>query len=140
MIYNPIYEFEKFRNILDRLAYGGGKRSMSGDNFSAPNIYTSEDGYLIQEYIPGVKPEDVNVNYENAVMTITLKRTAVDESYKDYKKSRLERSDYDFTRRFSVPQDADVEKIDAKIANGMLTISVPRGEETKPKKISVKVK
>lgn len=140
MIYNPIYEFEKFRDMLDRLAYSGIRRSGGGENFSIPNIYTSDEGYLIQEYIPGVKPENVDINYENEVMTITVQRSAVGDEYNEYKISRLERSDYNFTRRFSVPLDADVENIEANISNGMLTIQVPRGEEKKPKKISVKLK
>ena len=87
--------------------------------------------------IPGVDPKDIEITMEDGVLTVKgeryFKTKNDDETYK-----RLERSSGSFYRRFSLPDTADGEHIEAKGNNGVLEITIPKHEKVQPRKIEVK--
>ena len=102
----------------------------------AVDIKEENDKFILQADIPGVKPEDIEVNMEAGVLTVKgEKKTEAKTEKEGYK--RVERTYGSFYRRFSLPDSADGEAISAKCKNGVLEIVIPKREAVKPKKIEV---
>lgn len=103
----------------------------------AVDIKEEEDRFVIYADLPGVDPEDIEITMEQGVLTLKGERseetTKEREGYK-----RVERVNGSFYRRFSLPDIADAERIEAKGKNGVLEITLPKQEKAKPKKITVK--
>lgn len=101
------------------------------------DIKEKDDRFIFVADIPGVDPKDIEVTAENGMLTIKGEREQEKkEEKKDYK--RVERSLGSFYRRFSLPDNVDTDRIDAKSKNGVLEISIPKVETAKPRKIEIK--
>jgi HSP20 family protein len=142
--WDPFGDLMSIQNELNRLfgrTYGGGEAGSTGSTGSwVPplDVYESGDRYVVSVELPGIEPGDVDVSVEDSTMTIKGQRDffykdATDESFR-----RIERRYGQFTRTITLPSTADVEKVDAKFDKGVLTIEVPKREEAKPRKITVK--
>jgi len=113
-----------------------------GQVFSAPsypaiNIWTNEDGQLITAEMPGVRPDDINIDVNADALSISGERKADDVS-KDANYHRRERGYGAFSRTIQLPFIVDTNKVEANFKNGVLMINLPRAEADKPKKITVK--
>jgi HSP20 family protein len=105
----------------------------------AVDIEEDKDKYLLKADIPGMKQEDIKVEVDDGVLKIYGERKHEKrEEDKDKKYHYYERSYGAFERRFVLPSDTDVDKIDAKYENGVLEIQIPKTESKKPKEIKVK--
>ncbi len=138
MLFNPVYEFETLRKIADEI-FGTASGIPAGDTYALSDIYENDTGYMVQMAAPGVKQEDVNVNYENGILTVSLKRDTAIEALKDAKLIRNERSGFDYKKSFRLSDDAVTDKITAQVKEGLLMVFIPKKEKTQPKKIEVKV-
>ncbi len=112
-------------------------------NAFVPTVNTREDenAYIVEVDLPGVKKEDIKVNIdpEKRTLTISGERKFKEEVKKeDYYK--IESSYGKFMRTFSLPENVDVDHIDAKTEEGVLEITLPKikKEETEVKEIPVK--
>jgi len=88
--------------------------------------------------LPDVKKEDVKVNVEDGILTITGERKFEKEETKK-KYHRLERSYGSFLRRFTLPDGADGSKVNAEFKDGVLKVHLAKSEKAKPKAVEVKV-
>lgn len=140
MLFNPIFEFETLRRLADEMFSTGYEADALSEAFQATNIYTDNKSYVIHMATPGVEQKDVNVDFSNGVLTVSVKRQANPKIGEKMKQIRSERVDYNFTRSFTLGDDVDITNIEAQIANGFLMIRLPRKPEAQPKKIEVKVK
>jgi len=107
----------------------------------AVDIRTGADHSLvISADLPGVSRDDVSVHIENRTLTIKgeRKREQVEED-KEANMQRSERVFGTFVRAFALPDTADTSKVTAQYKDGVLTLNIPRAEETKPRSIEVKV-
>ena len=87
--------------------------------------------------LPGVDPKNIEITMEQGVLTIKGERASdKEESHEGYK--RVERVRGTFYRRFSLPDSADAEHIEANGKNGVLEIVLPKLEKVQPRKITVK--
>jgi HSP20 family protein len=122
----------------DMSLFENDKSEIMTSNWSpSVDIKEKDDRFVFVADIPGVDPKDIEVTAENGILTIKGEREQEKkEEKKDYK--RVERSWGSFYRRFSLPDNVDTSKIDAKSKHGVLEISIPKVEATKPKKISIK--
>ncbi len=103
----------------------------------AVDIREEDDRFVIHADVPGVDPKDIDVTMENGVLTIKGERkTESEEEREGYK--RVERSRGAFYRRFSLPDSADSDKINAKSKNGVLEIVIPKHDVVQARKIAVK--
>ncbi|MFZ9611386.1 MAG: Hsp20/alpha crystallin family protein [Methylococcales bacterium] len=100
------------------------------------DIKEAADKFIIYADIPGVKPEDIDVSMEAGVLTVRGKKESEVKTEKEGYK-RVERSAGSFYRRFSLPDSADDEAINAKCKLGVLEIVIPKKEAVKPKRINV---
>jgi HSP20 family protein len=103
------------------------------------DIYET-DGHevVIKAELPDVKKEDIRVTFENGVLTLEGERRQ-DESHPRGSFQRLERRHGSFSRSFTLPASVDASAIAAGYKDGVLTVRLPRREESKPKQISVQV-
>jgi HSP20 family protein len=106
----------------------------------APAVDITEDGqeYLIKAELPEIKREEVSVTVENGVLTITGERK-LEKEEKGRKYHRVERAYGRFTRSFTLPEDAEGDKVSAHFKDGVLRVRVPKSEKAKPKAVDVKV-
>ena len=127
--YEPWSLFDQLRREMDTSL-------ATSDWVPAVDIKENDDHFMIVADIPGVAPEDIEVQMENGVLTIKGEReTEKTEEKDDFK--RVERSFGSFYRRFSLPESADPDSIEAKSNNGVLEITIGKQEKTEPRKISV---
>jgi len=98
-----------------------------------------EEGHdiVIEADLPGVAQSDLDITVENGTLAIAVTQKAETEESRGNYFVRERRSGY-LTRTFRLPDTADLDKIEAQFANGVLTLRVPRKEEAKPRQIAVK--
>src|SRR6266542_1763707 len=104
----------------------------------ATDIYEDEEGLSLKFELAGVEPKDVDIRFENGVLTIKGERKLEKEDKKE-NYHRVELSYGAFNRSFSLPPTVDADKIEAKSKSGLLVVSLPKKAEAKPKSIQVKV-
>lgn len=104
----------------------------------APAVDIREDGeaYSIQADVPGVNPADIDVSFEGGVLAIKGERKAETKS-DDGNVHRVERRHGSFLRRFTLPDTADAERIEAKVEAGVLRVVIRKKAESQPRKITV---
>ncbi|HHJ36084.1 MAG TPA: Hsp20/alpha crystallin family protein, partial [Gammaproteobacteria bacterium] len=105
----------------------------------APSVDISEDdkAFTLLADIPGVDPKDIDISMEKGVLTIKGERQSVDtEENENFR--RVERQSGQFYRRFTLPDSADADKIEAKSEHGVLTVTIPKQEVAVLRKIEVK--
>jgi HSP20 family molecular chaperone IbpA len=93
-------------------------QSMRGFEY---DVTRTEHGYEVEIPVPGFKSENVEITFQDDVITVTAKSDR--------------RS---FTRSFTVPEDVDPEKIEARVSDGMLAVTLSRRPEAQPRRIAVK--
>ncbi len=99
-------------------------------NVPAVNITEQKDDYLVSLAAPGLKKEDFKIDVDGNMLTISSEKEQSREE-KDKKFTRREYSYSSFSRSFTLPDEVNKEKIDARYEDGVLKISLPRKEETK---------
>lgn len=104
-------------------------------NIPAVNITEHKDEYMVSLAVPGMKKDDFKIDVEGNMLTISSEKEESKEE-KDKKFTRKEYNYSSFSRSFTLPEEINKEKIDAKYENGLLKISLPRKEEAK--KLSAK--
>jgi HSP20 family protein len=105
----------------------------------AVDIAEEDDAYLVKVELPGVSKDDVKITLESNVLTICGEKKE-DKEIKEKNIQRMERTYGAFQRSFMLPTSVKGEKIDAVYNDGVLTITVPKAEESKLKQIAVKVR
>jgi HSP20 family protein len=104
----------------------------------AVDIYEGEHELVVKADLPDVKPEDLDIRVENNILTIRGERKF--EKKADEKNYlRVERAYGSFARSFSLANSVNTEAIKADYKDGVLTLSIPKREEAKPKQIKVNV-
>jgi len=131
----------QFTSEIDRLfdqgwpTVDGGIQGMS-EWSPAVDIREEEDHYAIQADVPGMKPEDLEVTLDNGVLSIRGERR--EEREADQNGARhVERSYGSFIRRFSLPDAANDEQVEARMDNGVLNLRIGKREESRPKRIEI---
>ncbi len=145
--YEPWSLLDRFQQQLNPLSYADKALTTGHDN-DYSNVVTSRwrpsvdikeeaDRFLITADLPGVDPKDIEITMDNGILTIKGERQSETrgeaEGYK-----RVERVSGAFYRRFSLPDTADAERIEAKGKDGVLEVVLPKHEKVQPRKIEVK--
>lgn len=138
--YEPWGMLSQLRREMDKVFEGRpdeeNSNVVTSDWVPAVDIKEEPERFVIHADIPGVDPKDIEVHMENGVLSIKGEReTESREEREGYK--RVERSRGTFYRRFSLPDTADAEKINAQSKNGVLEITIPKHEKLQPRRISV---
>lgn len=100
------------------------------------DIQETEEGYRLQAELPGLTKDDIQITLENNVLRLTGER----KYERDVKKEsfhRIERTYGTFSRAFALPHQVNAEGVQAAFENGILTLTVPKAEQAKPRKIAI---
>ena len=104
----------------------------------AVDIFETENELVVKADLPDVQEKDIDVRVENNTLTIRGERKFNNEVHED-NYLRVERAFGTFTRSFSLPNTVNTEGIHAEYRNGVLSVRMPKREETKPKQIKISV-
>jgi len=139
--WHPLRELARVQEEMSR-AFGDERTLLrAGESVGwtpSCDIYEDGDEIVVRAELAGVEPKDVEIRYENGVLTLTGERKLeMAETRENY--HRVELSYGTFTRSFVLPVSVDAEKIRAESKNGVLVVHLPKKPEAKPKSIQVKV-
>lgn len=138
-------ELALFNNLMNGMFDDGA--DFGGRTFNMPNVDVKEDkdGYKLEMDLPGRTEKDVNLELDHNTLTIS----SVKEENHEEKNDKHEKDDAkwlirerrvsEFSRRFTLPDDVNGEKIAASFKNGVLTVTMPRKMLAAPKRISIEV-
>jgi HSP20 family protein len=128
----------EFENLMERF-FGPEENRWLGWPTSVPpaNVAETEENVEVTVELPGMKPEEVHVEFKNGELWISGERKAETEE-KGKAFHRVERSYGEFRRVIPMPAAVNEEKIEAEYREGVLRITVPKTEESKPRHIRVK--
>ena len=125
--YHPTLQTPFLRSELSRRAES---RSFRVD------IDESDGAYRIAADLPGIRKDDVNIEVDRNLLTVAVK---YDRPHSDTARSvRRERLDGEYTRRFTLPDDIDSDNINADMADGVLTLTIPKSAALIAKRITIK--
>ena len=137
---DPFAEMHRLRREMDNLlaTHERGIASTAGV-FPALNLSEDEDNLYVRAELPGVIPEEIEITTKENNLIIKGERKIATEGEK-VSYHRREREAGSFRRIISLPSRVDAEKVTAACKNGVLTITLPRAAEAKPRQITVKSK
>ncbi len=142
--WEPMRELATMRQVMDRMfdedmfRLAGGWDRSGGEAVSlALDVAEKDDAYVVKASLPGVNPEDVDITLADNVLTIRGE-TKADNEIKEEHYHLRERRFGSFTRSVALPNAVDADKIEAVNENGVLTLTLPKAESVKPRKIEVK--
>jgi HSP20 family protein len=141
--WDPFRELAAMHERLNRLFEDFGREedvTLSGDWIPPVDIYqTDAHEIVLKAELPGLRREDIDVRVENNTLTLKGERRQEKEIKKD-RYHRMERTYGSFMRSFTLPNTIDTDKVRAEYKDGVLTVTLPLREESKPKQIKVDVR
>jgi HSP20 family protein len=143
--YNPLRELRGMQEQMNRLLNLSWNHDLAGEDIKEGiwqppvDIYETEDNIIIKAELPDVDQKDIEVHIEDNTLLLKGERKHVSEVKKE-NYHRIERYFGSFQRSFSLPANVHQEKVSATSDKGVLTITLPKKEEAKPKQIKVEVK
>jgi HSP20 family protein len=134
----------RLNSIFNDFARPAGDSSQASETLATGNFVPAMDVYedaqklVFKLEVPGVRREDIDIRVEGRVLTVRGERRLENEE-KEQNFHRIERSYGSFVRSFTLPASVDTEGISAQSADGVLSISLAKRPEAKPRQIEVKV-
>jgi HSP20 family protein len=136
MIRWPYFESNPLRPLLDQLLNEERQRS-SGGRRGEPmpvNVYETDGNLVIEAAVPGVGPEDVDIQCSDGVLTILARSVVPDREFLHQEIRPVE-----YVRQLALPADCRFEEAKAEAENGILTIRIPQARPRAPEKIRIQV-
>lgn len=143
--WEPFRDLVSLREAMDRLFEESVIRPRVG--WVAPvgtetlvvDMYETDDAIIVKSAIPGVKPEDLDISVTSDTLTIKGE-TKAEEEIREENYIRRECRYGSFCRSLTIPMQVMTDKAEAEFDNGILTLTLPKAEEVKPKTIKVEAK
>jgi HSP20 family protein len=137
VLVNP---FQQLRTEMDRLLGGFFSPTFDGLHSGqhgqpAVNLWDQGEQLIVEMEVPGVKSEQIDVSVAGDELTVKIERPDVTPQNTTY--HRRERPTGDFTRVLSLPCPINADRVQAELAEGVLTLKLPKSEAVKPRKINV---
>ncbi len=131
---------ERMNRMFDSSYRGGAEEdwALGGSWAPAVDIYEKDGNIVLKAELPGVDPKDVDVRVENNLLTLRGERKFDNEVKRD-QYHRVERSYGSFSRSFTLPNVVDTGNIKAEYRDGVLHMTLPKREESKPRQIQINV-
>ena len=143
--YNPIRELRTMQEQMNRLLNLSWNHEITGEDIKdgiwqpSVDIYETADSIVIKAELPDVDQKDIDVRIEDNTLTLKGERKH-DKDVQKENYHRIERYFGSFQRSFTIPATIEQEHVSAICDKGVLTITLPKKENTKPKQINIKVK
>jgi HSP20 family protein len=145
--WDPFREFATLQNQMNRLFqdYQPTRTGQSGEEFMTTgtfvppvDIFEDEHNITLKLEVPGIDQNDIYVRVENSTLTVRGERK-FEKDVKEENFHRIERSYGSFSRSFTLPNSVNPEQVNAEYTNGVLTITLAKRAEAKPKQIKVNI-
>lgn len=137
-LYRPFTSLLRDEFFGDREFTPWGGASRSGQSFNpAIDIVENDSAYLLKAELPGLAPENIDVQVENDVLTVRGERKYENEEERGGYR-RVERSYGSFARSFVLPKGTEAEAIEAQVQHGVLTVTIPKAPAATVRKVEVK--
>jgi HSP20 family protein len=130
-------EMDRLQREMDRLFRTTSASRMGSGGYPAMNIWSNEDSAMITTELPGINLDDIDINVVGDTLTLSGRRTP-EELSEGARYHRQERGFGKFTRSIKLPYTVDGDKVEATYNRGVLSITLPRAESDKPRKIQVR--
>ncbi len=138
--FDPFRDLRNMEETMNRLWRGFGTTAPeTAENWNiAIDVVQKPEEIVVNASLPGVKPEDIDLTIEDNVLTLKAERQA-EHKEEDSRYLIQERSYGSYYRALRLPDTVDLNKVKSHYENGVLSISLPKAEEKKPKQIKVNV-
>jgi len=131
-------EMDRLRREMNSL-FTGYDRASASTTYPLVNVYDDKDAVIVTAELPGMAKEQVQITFADGALTLSGKLESL-AAAKKMTIVRQERSAGAFEKSLRIPTKIDQEKINASFSNGILTVTLPKAEEAKPKTIHIDVK
>ncbi len=134
---DPLRVLDEVRRHIDRamVSQPGGRARAAATRWPRFSLEEQSDGYQLSALVPGLAESELKLTATANTLTITGARG--EEPPEGYTTHRKERGAYRFTRTFDLPAKIDPDNVKASLENGVLTITMPRSAEARPRVIKV---
>lgn len=141
--WEPVRDFLSLRDAMDQLfdemISQPGRMATGSSLMPAVDLYQTDEAVVIKASLPGINPDDLKISVTGDVLTIQGEQLAEREN-KEATYHIRERKWGSFSRSLSLPVPVQTDKATAEYENGILTLTMPKAEEIRPKTITVKTK
>lgn len=134
-LFTSLHRFNRFMDEAMGTSVGNG---LTAAWVPACDVSEDKENLRIVLDLPGVRPEEVKISLENHILTIRGEKRQVTEESND-RWHRYERAYGSFKRAFTLPATVDAERIQAAAEPGVLTLTLPKSEQAKPREIPVRI-
>jgi len=131
-------EMDRLRREMNGLFSNYGRTS-GATTYPLLNAYDEKDNLVVTAELPGLSKDQVNITFSDGVLTIAGKQETP-TNLKGMTVVRKERSEGQFEKTLRIPMKINQDGISASFSNGILTVTLPKAEEAKPKTISIEAK
>jgi HSP20 family protein len=142
--WEPVREITSIQSEMNRLfntffdTPTAGNGSAARRWIPAMDLVETDDHFVLKADLPGLKEEDVSIEVEENVLTVSGEREAEHEDKREGY-VRVERSYGSFRRSLTLPEGVDAEAVGANFDNGVLEVRIPKPEERKPRRVAIQV-
>ena len=143
--WEPVRELSSLQNDMNRLfntffdtPSGGNGATTARRWIPAMDLVETDDHFVLKADLPGLSEDDVHIDVEDNVLTVSGERRAEHEDKREGY-VRVERAYGAFRRSLTLPEGIDPEAVVASFENGVLDIRIPKPEERKPRRVAIKV-
>jgi len=134
-VWDPFADLNRVQREFEKSFFG--PRTRNADFAPAVDVHEDAERLVLRAELPGVKREDIEVSIDANVITLRGERK-LEKEEQGRRYHRVERSYGTFVRQFQLPSNIDSANIDAQLTEGVLTVSLNKKQELKPRKIDVK--
>ena len=135
--WNPFEDLNGLHREMDRVfgrSYGDNPKTDGWSWVPATEVTSDKEGWKVKMALPGIEPKNVHVDLHGNLLTVKGERTIKEENAEKH----ISEIGYgSFERSFTLPDEVDAEKVHATFDNGMLMLTLPVAEQTKPRKIEI---
>lgn len=136
--WNPFSEFEELYDRMGRLLEGAfGEPSTTGTMMWTPlaDVFESEDSYIVEVEVPGLAKDDIDIQVSGSELVISGR---IEQPEKEgVRTHRRMRRHGEFEYRTLLPGDINAEAVQARLDNGVLTVTAPKSDQGKPRRVAI---
>ena len=139
--FEPVRELSSLQNEMNRLFNTVFDTPVAGANrrwVPSMDLVETGDAFVLRADLPGMTQDDVKLEIEDSVLTVSGERAAEHET-KEEGFYRLERPFGAFSRSLTLPKGINADAVEASFVNGVLEVRIPKPEQTKPRRIEIAV-